>query len=195
MARRRFQDPRPKRRGDWWTIQIRHDVSADGKRKRSNKRVRLAPASMSEREARKVAAEYLGKLNQDLQGIGSATNFTHYVERTYRTVVMPLMAKSTRDRYEGVLRNYLAPMFGELSLRDLTPLSVQQYFSNMASSPLSHESKDKIRDVLSSVLGSAVQYGFLSNNPVQNVRMPAEKRGKRRTKPYLPRSKLRHWWN
>jgi len=23
MARRRFQDPKPRRRGDWWTIQVR----------------------------------------------------------------------------------------------------------------------------------------------------------------------------
>jgi hypothetical protein len=59
MARRRFQYPTPRRRGDWWTIQVRHDVFVDGKFKRSNKRVRLAPATMPEREVRKVAAEYL----------------------------------------------------------------------------------------------------------------------------------------
>jgi integrase len=55
----------------------------------------------------------------------------------------------------------------------------------MATSPLAHESRDKIRDVLSSVLRSAVQYGFLLRNPVENVRMPAERRGKKRSKPYL----------
>src|SRR5215471_10837359 len=54
MARRRYQAPRPRRRGDWWTIQVRHDVVVNGKVKRSNKRVRLAPASMSEREVRKA---------------------------------------------------------------------------------------------------------------------------------------------
>ncbi len=98
---------------------------------------------------------------------------------------MPLLAKSTRDRYEGVLKNYLLPTFGELCLRDLTPLSVQKYFSNMATSPLAHESRDKIRDVLSSVLASAVKYEFLVRNSAENVRMPAEKRGKKRNKPYL----------
>ena len=55
----------------------------------------------------------------------------------------------------------------------------------MAMSPLAHESRDKIRDVLSSVLASAVKYEFLMRNPVENVRMPAERRGKRRNKPYL----------
>jgi integrase len=55
----------------------------------------------------------------------------------------------------------------------------------MAASPLTHESRDKIRDVLSSVLRSAVEYGFLIKNPVENVRMPAERRGRKRNKPYL----------
>ncbi len=185
MARRRFQCPTPRRRGDWWIIQVRQDVFVGGKLKRSNKRVRLAPAEMREREVRKIAAEYLRPMNQELQSTGSATNLTQYVEQTFLPVVMPLLAKSTRDRYEGVLNNYLLPAFGELTLRDLTPLSIQRYFSNMATSPLAHESRDKIRDVLSSVLGSAKHYGFLLSNPAADVRMPAERRGKKRNKPYL----------
>src|SRR5207248_3586852 len=98
MARRRFQNPRPRRRGDWWTIQVRQDVFVEGKLNRSNKRVRLGPATMPEREVQRVAAEYLRPLNQEMQGIGSATNFAYYVEHTYLAVVMPLLAKSTRDR-------------------------------------------------------------------------------------------------
>jgi len=35
------------------------------------------------------------------------------------------------------------------------------------------------------VLRSAVEYGFLVRNPVENVRMRAERRGKKRNKPYL----------
>lgn len=185
MARRRFQDPKPRRRGAWWTIQVRQDVFVDGRPKRSNRRVRLAPATMPEREVRKVAAEYLRPLNQETQNIGSATNFAHYVESTYLAVVMPLFAKSTRDRSQRILKNYLLPTFREFSLRDLTPLSVQRYFSNMATSELAHESRDKIRDVLSSVLRSAVEYGLLARNPVEVVRMPAERRGKKRNKPFL----------
>jgi integrase len=192
MARRRFQDPAPRRRGNWWTIQVRQDVVVDGKLKRSNKRVRLGPAAMPEREVRKVAAEYLRPLNQGIQGVGSAVSFAQYVQREYLPVVMPLFAKSTRDRYEGVLENYLLPTFGELCLRDITPLAVQKYFSHMATSPLTHESRDKIRDVLSSVLASAVRYDFLVRNPVENVRMPSERRGRRRNKPYLTIQQFSH---
>ena len=185
MSRRRYQNPSPQRRGDWWTIQVRRDDFVAGTRVRTKTRVRIAPATMPEREARKVAAEYLRPLNQSLQSLGSATNFTSYIEETYNPAVMPLFAKSTQDRYRGVIENYLQPVFGKLPLRDLTPLTIQRYFSNMATSKLSHESRDKVRDVLSSILGSAVRYSLLVSNPVENVRMPAERRGRRTSKPYL----------
>jgi hypothetical protein len=154
MARRRFQDPTPVRRGQWWTIQVRQDVFTGDQRRRSNRRVRLAAASMPEREVKKLAAEYLRPINQGLESIGSATNFTHYVENTYKPVMMPLMAKTTQDRYQSVITNYLVPTFGKLCLRDLTPLTLQRYFCGLSASTLAHESKDKIRDVLSGILGS-----------------------------------------
>jgi integrase len=94
------------------------------------------------------------------------------------------MSKTTQDRYVSVLKNYLGPTFGSSCLRDVTPLAVQRYFSRMAGSDLSHESKDKIRDVLSSVLRSAVQFNLLVKNPVEGLKLPPSKKG-RRAKPYI----------
>jgi hypothetical protein len=135
------------RRGEWWTLRVWKTTLTNGHLKRTRERVRLAPATMGTREVQKLAAEYLRPLNQGLETIGSATNFQHYVDTTYILVVMPSMAKCTQDRYQGVIRNYLIPAFGELSLRDLSRLSIQRYFSGMANSPLAHESKDKTKDV------------------------------------------------
>ena len=104
---------------------------------------------------------------------------------TYTPIVLALMARSTRARYEGVIENYLRSAFGRLCLRDLTPLTIQRYFSEMTTSTLAHESRDKIRDVLSSILGSAVKYGLLIRNPAEAIRLPAERRGRKRSKPYL----------
>jgi integrase len=69
-------------------------------------------------------------------------------------------------------------------LRDISPLVVQRFFSNMAQTESAQESRDKIRDVLSSVLGSAMQFGFLVKNPVDGLRLPPAKRGKR-AKPFV----------
>ena len=89
----------------------------------------------------------------------------------------------------SVYKNHLQPPFGEMCLRDITQLTVQRYLSGMAESKLSQESKDKIRDVLSSILGSAVSYGLLVKNPVEGVRLPPAKTG-RRNKPYITQQQL-----
>jgi len=178
MARRRFQDPKPQRLGKWWYLLTWQDEFIEGRRIRKRKRIKLALTTMPEREVRKIAAEMLRPLNQGLISIGSGTKFEDFVESVYKPTVLPVMAKTTQDRYVSVLKNYLVPAFGESCLRDVTPLVVQRYLSKMAGSPLSHESRDKIRDVLSSVLGSAVQFNLLVKNPVEGLKLPPPKKGK-----------------
>jgi len=145
---------------------------------------------MPVREAKKVASELITPLNQGLVPLGSATNFQQYVNDTYKVVNLPLLAASTRERYTGVIKNYLIPAFGSSSLRDLSPLTVQKYFSGLSGSSLSHESIDKIRDVLSSILVSAKQYGLLLSNPVEGVRLPPSRKGNR-NKPYVTPQQFR----
>jgi integrase len=185
MARRRFQDPKPKRVGNWWYLLSWQDVFEGGRRIRKRKRTKLAPATMPEREVKKIAAEALRPLNQVLLTVGSAVKFGEYFEQVYKETRLPLMAKSTRERSLNVTKNHLMPVFEQTALREMTPLTVQRYFSGMAKSELAHESKDKIRDVLSSIMGSAVEYGYLVKNPVEGVRLPPDTNG-RRDKPYIP---------
>jgi len=189
MAKRRFQDPKPQRRGAWWTMRVWRDEFVDGKHVRKQQRVRLAAATVPEREVKKIATEYLRPLNQGLESLGSATNFEHFIETIYKPVVKPLMATTSFDRTRGVLDNYLLPAFGKCCLRDLTTLTLQTYFSKLTTStanqPLLHESRDKIRDVLSSALRFAVQHDLLVRNPAESLRIPPDKRGKKRNKPYL----------
>jgi integrase len=204
MAKRRFQDPDLELVGQWWQIRIYQDEYSNGRRIRKRKRIRLAPASMPVREVQKLKAEYLRPLNQGLVSEGSATTFETYVHTVYRNTEMPLLASSTQDRYNGIIDNYLIPEFGELCLRQLTPLALQRYISGFriqgppelekcavglpgdaAPRRLSRESVDKIRDVLSSILGSALKYGYLVTNPMEGVKVPPDKRGRRRHKPFV----------
>ena len=54
---------------------------------------------MLEREAKKIAAEILRPVNQGLVAVGSAVNFTEYVDATYIPTVLPLLAKTTQESY------------------------------------------------------------------------------------------------
>jgi hypothetical protein len=113
MARRRYQAPKPKRRGKWWTLLYWQDVFIEGRRTRQWKRLKLAPASLPEREVNQIAAEHLRPMNQGLITVGSATNFVEFVDNVYTPVVLSKMARSTQDRYAGVIQNYLKPQFGD----------------------------------------------------------------------------------
>ncbi len=133
MARRRFQAPKPKKRGKWWCLRYWQDQFIDGRRIRKRVRINLAPATMPEREVAKIAAEHLRPMNQGLAAVGSATKFAHFVDEVYIPVVLPKMARSTQDRYQGVIENYLEPQFGELCLRDITVLTVDRYLTGLSS--------------------------------------------------------------
>lgn len=139
---------------------------------------------MLEREVQKIVDEVLRPVNQGLISIGSATPFQEYTETVYKRVVLPLMAKSTEERYSGVIRNYLYPAFGGICLRDMTPLTLQTYLTGMANSKLAFESRDKVRDVLSSILASAVKYNYLITNPAEGLRLPRARKG-RLSKPFI----------
>jgi integrase len=184
MARRRFQAPKPKRRGKWWCLLYWQDEFVDGRRIRKRKRINLAPADTPEREVNKIAAEHLRPMNQGLVPLGSATNFAEFVDTVYIPVLLPKMAKTTQGRYEGIIDNYLKPQFQKLCLRDVSVLTVDRYLTSLGQSDLSHESINKIRNVLSGILSAAVRYELLVRNPAEGLKLPRARRGKR-SKPFV----------
>jgi Phage integrase, N-terminal SAM-like domain len=184
MARRRYQHPVPERHGKWWTLRVYRDHHIGNQRVRRQDRIRLGPSSLPAQEIKKVADEYLRPMNQNLAGVGAALTFGGYVSETYIPTIMPLLAKSTQDRYQGIIDNYLLPTFANLPFFEITPHYLQRYLSTFIDSKLQRESIDKIRDVMASILQSAVDVQLLTKNAADNVRLPRARTG-RKSKPYL----------
>src|SRR5215471_10268610 len=182
MARRRYQKPTPKRRGEQWSILVREDVVVNGRRKRKVRRVSLGPTTLTRAEAERLRDHYLAGINQASVGIGGACLFRDFA-RTYEQDVLPNLASSSRERSRGVLKNHLNPELGDLMLREITLERLQGYFAQVQQSSLSAESVDKIRDVLSAVLRTAVEYGRLTSNPAEKIRL--KKRRLVGPKPFL----------
>jgi len=173
MARRRFQDPKPIQEGNFWYLRVWQNTP--GARKRE--RIRLAPADTPEREVRKMAAERLRPINQGVISTGSGVNFMAFIEDNYNPVVLPCLAKGVQATYSGAIRKHLKPAFQHMMLRDLTPLTIQRFFSAMPGRGISYPVMVKVRDALSSVLRSAVRFEFLEKNPLEKLQMPPDKRG------------------
>ena len=182
MARRRYQKPTPKKRGGHWTILVREDVVSDGQRIRKVKRVALGPENLTRFEAERLRDEYLADINDPVAGIGGALLFRDFV-RTYERDVLPTLASTSQERSRSVLKNYLKPEFDKLMLREMTLEPLQGYFMRLQQTKLSFESIDKIRDVLSAVLRTAVEYGRLHHNPTEKIRL--KRRRPRGPKPFI----------
>ena len=99
MAKRRFQDPQPKREGKFWYLLYWQDSFNDGIRTRKRQRIKIAPATMPEREAKKIAAEILRPMNQGLISAGSAVTFSEYVENEY----LPSVIAATFEQHTRLL--------------------------------------------------------------------------------------------
>jgi len=69
-------------------------------------------------------------------------------------------------------------------LRDLTPVTMQTYFSGLHVKGVKYPTIVKVRDALSSILRAAVGYEFLQKNPLETLQLPPDKRGKQ-TKPWI----------
>ncbi len=180
MAKRRYQQPKPELWRNHWWIRVRQDEMTGGTLTRKLKRIKLGPATMPAREAAKVAAEYLRPVNQGLISAGSAVPFNQYVETTWMPTELPLLAKTTANCYQGIIARCLAPRFGQLCLRDLTPLTLQRYFSELTAERVGYPTVLKIRDTLSSILRSAARFGFIVQNPMSGLKLPLDKRPRQR---------------
>jgi integrase len=106
------------------------------------------------------------------------------VDRDYIIGTFPHLASTTRASYEVAIRRHLKPSFGSLCLRDLSPRTLKQFFSGLASEGIAYPTIIKARDALSSILRSAVEDELLLKNPLEGLKLPPDKRP-RRAKPTL----------
>ena len=181
MQQRRHQQPTVKPVGKYWEIIPWVDVFEGGVHTRKQKRIKVALVTMHKREAQKIADEIMRPFNQGHISIGAAINFRDYVEREYIPGALRLLASSTQVTYQGAIRKYLMPCFADLCLREIAnPRPLKQFFAAMASDGASYPTIAKTRDALSSILRSAVEDELLLKNPLDGLKLPPDKRARRR---------------
>lgn len=175
VARRRFQNPVPIKRGGLWTIRIWQDVIVDGAPVRKQKRI-TSSETMSVRDAQKWAQEQVAPSNQGLVAVGSGVKFGDFVRQNYLTGELPGFASTTQASYRAMLNKYLLPTFETMMLRELTRFTLQSYFAGLADRGAGYRTVLKVRDALASVLNYAHKGGILVINPLIGMRRPRDNR-------------------
>ena len=79
---------------------------------------------------------------------------------------------STRQSYSILLRTHLLPRFGDKHLCDIRRSDVQRFALEKLQRGYSWEHANKLRHLMSKVLGTAQSWGYLSENAARGVKMP-----------------------
>ncbi len=87
--------------------------------------------------------------------------------------MLPTLKASTQSSYRTNLNRYVLPWLGETRLRDLRKAEIQAWLSALSVSGLSRQTVKNIWSSLSSVLRTAVDWGYIEVNSAHGVRLPA----------------------
>lgn len=163
------------RGGNSWQIQIYTGKDPTGKPMRYMETVRGKKA-----DAQKRLNELLVSMDKGLfTPVGKMTVGEH-LEAWLDGIVKTKYSRRTHEGYASIIKRHLAPAFGSLPLKQLTPISIQGYYGK-AGETLSANSVHHHHQVLSESLKYAVRQGYLGNNPCDLVDPPTVRRIQMRT--------------
>jgi len=98
--------------------------------------------------------------------------FREFVETQWQPNLFPTFKHSTSRGYAYLLRKYLLPYFGEFKLTEITRQMVQAFVAQIGQR-LSSKSVALVKNCLSKVFSTAIEWGYLEQNPATGVRLPA----------------------
>jgi integrase len=178
MARRRYQVGclfiRGKKR-KVWVARWREDViRPDGTLGRVLRSEVLGPISeiRSQREARQLLQSRIAPINQGRHKPQSTMTFGAFVEEQFQTAVMPTLKFSTRRGYDSMLKKHLLPRFKAQRLCDFTRPEIQRFGLEKLQKGYAWEMGKRILGLLSKIFATAVEWGYLTENPAHAIKMP-----------------------
>jgi len=113
-------------------------------------------------------------LGPDVEGAKITLN--EYLDRWLETAVKPRVREKTCHDYEGVLRRYIRPNFGERVLAGMRPLGSANYVSADDERGLSARTVRYTHVVLRSALLQALHWRLLLENPADRIKLPQQPR-------------------
>jgi integrase len=180
VARRRYQAgclfKRGKRR-KVWVARWREDVLLeDGQLGRLQRSVVLGTVAElpTRRDALTKLEEHIRPVNQGTTKPEASMSFGVFTESQWSALVLPTLKLSTQHGYKNVLKKHLLPYWRDWRLRDIGKLDVQQYVGDKFRQQLGWQTVRNAWTLLSGILETAVEYGYLTVNPARGVKFPPQ---------------------
>ena len=126
------------------------------------------------RQAQTLLDEKLRSLNQGSHKPQAVITFRQFVEEHWKQKVLPAFKPSTAESHSVLLRKHLLPYFGDKRLCDIGTADVQAFVVEKAQAGLAWNTVKNLRNLVSGILRTAVEWNYLTSNPVRGVRLPAK---------------------
>lgn len=152
---------KPKGSGVWW-------IFINDKGTRRSKMVGDYKTALD--VAKKIEAKLtLGDLNIVVEEKPVFPEFAEYAKLWLHTYIKPLRRETTFERYDYVLKQYVLPVIGKLTLDQITRKAVRDMLLGIRGRGLSKATVCLTRDVTSGVINHAIDDEILESNPVLGV--------------------------
>lgn len=109
-----------------------------------------------------------------------------YLTHWLTHVIRPNVRDKTWIHYEGVIRIYILPHLGTVSLSQLTPQRIQGWISALQAAGASASACKNARDVLRRALNQAVAWDLLPRNPAAGKLITLPRHRRHEIKPLTP---------
>ena len=156
----------------WWVF-----VSHSGKR--TSRKVG------SKKAAQEVASKIEAKLQLGEFGFEEkkpVPTFKEYSKKWIEGYVKTNLRESTFDEYEGILKNHILPVFKGKKIDEISRGDIREFLLKKYANGLSKSRVSLIKDVLSGVLGDALDSELITTNPTTGIMKKLfPKNGKKKT--------------
>lgn len=145
----------------------------DGGRGKNGRRERWTRTFRSEREAVQAVETFAAERREGGLPAAEAITVGAWLDYWLEEIVRPNLEYTTYYCYANIIRNHLKPSLGRVLLRELTPLRIQQYYTQMIKGKgLSPNTVHKHHILLHTALKLAFRQEILGSNPVDRVEPP-----------------------
>jgi len=180
VARRRFQTgtlSKLGKRRKIWVARWREDVLLDdgtiGRLRRAETIGTVADLP-NRRDALAKLEERLREVNQGTGRPEASMTFGAFVESQWQVLAMPNFKASTRHGYKTVLKVHILPQWRTWRLRDIDRQNIQSWVADRFRQQTGWQSVRNAWVLLSSILETTVEYGYLQSNPARGVKFPQQ---------------------
>ena len=158
------------------TFRIRVFVGTDNNGKKIMKSTTFTPPKdVTPKKAEKLAQEFAFEFERQCRGytqFNDSMRFSELADWYFDNFAPIELKESTIYTYKGQYKKHIAPVLGNMKLKDITTPKLTQIVQSYKLNPATVR---KIYVIIQSIFHRAMEQGFIRINPCQNVILPKNK--------------------